>query len=99
MRTSTDRIVSVTEVSRNASATFQRVEESGEPLVVLRNNKPHTAIVSIESAERLDRIDEIEEDFRLLAAALIRQRTDNGARYDLEEVAREFGVDLDEDEG
>jgi hypothetical protein len=37
------------------------------------------------------------EDERLLAVACARTLTDSGERFDLADVATEFGVDLDEE--
>ena len=50
------------------------------------------------SMDRLDRIDELEEDLLLWGIALVRTITDSGARHSLEDVAAEFGVDLDDGE-
>ena len=46
--------------------------------------------------ERLARLEELENDLRLLSVALARTVTDSIRRYSLDEVAAEFGVNLDE---
>ena len=47
-----------------------------------------------EILSRLEHLEELEEDLRLFALALTRTITDDGKRYSLEEVAAEFGIDL-----
>lgn len=93
MNTST---IGVTEVHANPSAALQRAA-AGERLTVLKHNKPIAAIVDPETAERLRKIEELEEDLKLLALAVIRHATDNGARHRLEDVAAELGIDLDDE--
>ena len=97
MRTATESLVGVTDVSRHTSKFIDRAE-SGERLVILRNNKPAAIIIDVETANRLHKIEEMEEDLRLLVASLVRMTTDSGRRFELEEVAAEFGIDLDSDE-
>lgn len=41
-------------------------------------------------------MNEADEDKRLLAVALARIASDDGARHSLEDVATEFGVDLND---
>jgi hypothetical protein len=55
-------------------------------------------LADVETMERLERIEEIESDLKLLSVAWVRTMTDNGNRHSLEDVATEFGVDLDEDD-
>lgn len=53
----------------------------------------------MESVERLSRLDELEDDLRLLSVALARTVVGDGRRHTLDDVAADFGVDLDgEDE-
>lgn len=95
MRTDTRDMVSVTEAGRNFGRLSTEVAQ-GRTLVVLRNNEPTVAIVSIEKMEQLSRIEELEEDLKMLTIAAVRTLTDDGSRHSLEDVAAEFGVDLDE---
>lgn len=95
MRINTDDIVSVTEANNSLSRLLNEAHE-GHSKLVMRNNKPFAAIVSPESAARLEYLDELEEDLRLLALALVRTVTDNGVRHDLDDVLTELGIDLAE---
>lgn len=97
MRTATESLVGVTEVSRNPSRVIDRAE-AGERLVILRNNKPAAIIIDVATADRLNKIEDLEEDLRLFAASLVRMATDSGRRFELEEIASELGIDLDSSE-
>jgi len=97
MLTDTRNLVSVSEVSQNASRVIARAE-AGERLVIMRNTKPTAIIVDMETADRMSKIEEIEEDLKLLTASLVRMATDNGRRYDLDDIAAELGINLDSDE-
>jgi antitoxin (DNA-binding transcriptional repressor) of toxin-antitoxin stability system len=72
--------------------------ENGERIVILRNNKPTAIIIDVNTADRIARIEELEEDMKLLVASMVRLATDSGRRYDLDEIAAEFGIELDSDE-
>jgi antitoxin (DNA-binding transcriptional repressor) of toxin-antitoxin stability system len=93
----TNDMISVTEASRQGVSKLIGAASEGRQLVVFRQNQPVAAIVDIKTMERLQKLEELEEDLRLMAIALARTLTDSGERYDLEDVAAEFGVDLDEE--
>jgi len=93
----TDNMVSVTEASRNASQLFRRAADESATFIVMNGSKPTAVISGLDNMDRLSRLDELEEDLRLLSIALVRMLTDDGVRHDLDDVASEFGVDLDEE--
>ncbi len=95
MNVDTQDLISVTEASNRGVSRLIQDAAQGRTQVVLRNNKAVAAVVGIEAIERLARLDELESDLRLLSVALARTVTDSGRRYSLDEVAAEFGVDLD----
>lgn len=95
MNIDTHDLISVTEASNKGVSRLIQDAAQGRIQVVLRNNKAVAAVVSIEAVERLARLEEVEGDLRLLSVALARTVTDSGRRYSLDEVASEFGVDLD----
>lgn len=97
MHTSTDHLVGVSELARNTSTVVNRAS-NGERLVILKNNVPAAIIMDVASAKRAEQLEELEEDFRLLAASLIRITTDTGARHDLDDVISELGIELGPDE-
>lgn len=95
VKTDTRNMVSATNAARDFSRISSEAAE-GRTFVVVRNNEPTVAIVPIVQMERLDRIDELEDDMRLLSVALARMGTDDGVRHSLDDVAAEFGVDLED---
>lgn len=95
MKFDTRDLISVSDASKRGVSALISEAEDGRSRVVLRNNKPVAAVVSMESIERLSRLDELEDDLRLLSVALARIVVDDGRRYTLDEVAEEFGVDVD----
>ncbi|GLE59587.1 hypothetical protein NJBCHELONAE_49000 [Mycobacteroides chelonae] len=90
-------MVSATDAARDASRLF-RDASKGERSVVMTNNKPTAAIVSMDDYRTLSNLESVEEDMRLLSVALVRTVTDNGRRYSREESMADLGVtqaDLD----
>ena len=78
MKTNTQDLVSATKAARDFSSIAARVAD-GSRVVVLKNNEPSVAIVPMADMEQLDRLEEREEDMQLLAVALTRIATDDGA--------------------
>ena len=97
MNIDTNDLISVTEISAQGISKIITEASEGRQRVVLRNNRPEAAIVDIKTMERLQRLDELEDDLRLMAVALARTLTDSGERHSLEDVAAEFGIDLEDD--
>lgn len=96
MKTDTRDLVSATKVARDFSSIAARVADGGR-VVVLKNNEPSVAIVPMADIEQLESVADREEDMRLLAIALTRIATDDGAgRKTLDEFAAELGIDLDD---
>lgn len=95
MITNTENLVSVSDLSNSVSRRVAQVE-TGDPLLVLRNNRPVAALIGIEAAERVARVDELEEDLKLLALTLVRKATDSGERFSLDEVLADAGLSADE---
>lgn len=97
MNVDTKDMISVTEISKNGVSKLIAEAMDGRTFVVMKNNRPAAVIVGTEQMERLQRVDAMEQDLRLWTVALVRTVTDTGERYDLGDVAKEFGVDLEED--
>ena len=98
MRIDTNDVISVTEASTQGLSKLVNQASEGRRFVVFRNNQPAAAIVDIKTMERLQYLESLEEDMKLVAIAWARTLTDSGERYSLDEVAAEFGVDLDDGE-
>lgn len=96
MRTDTNNLVSMTDLSRNASKIINEAA-AGEPQIILKNNKVAAVIVSPDDARRISSANELAEDLQLWALALVRAATDSGERHNLDDVITELGIDLDDD--
>lgn len=96
MLVDTNNMISVTDISQSVSRYISGAE-NGETYVVMKRNQAAAVLTSPERADRLDRLEEMEKDLRLMTIGLVRMVTDDGTRHRLEDVAAEFGVDLDED--
>jgi PHD/YefM family antitoxin component YafN of YafNO toxin-antitoxin module len=97
MKIDTNDMISVTDAGKGGISKLITAASEGRQFVVIRNNQPAAAIVDIKTMERLQKLEELEDDLRLLAIAWVRTLTDSGEHYDLEDVAEEFGVDLNEE--
>lgn len=98
MKIDTNDVISVTEASAQGVSKLVSEASKGRQLVVFKNNQPAAAIVDIKTMERLQYLEGLEEDLKLIAVTWARTLTDSGERYDLEDVAAEFSVELDDDE-
>jgi prevent-host-death family protein len=98
MKIDTNNVISVTEANNQGISKLISQASEGRQLVVFRNNQPAAAIVDIKTMERLQYLESLEEDLKDLAIAWARTLTDTGERYSLDDVAAEFGVDLDDGE-
>lgn len=86
-------LISVSEMSRSASATIAKAQ-AGEVQIILNHNKPVAAIVDITLLERLRQLEDEEEWRALEAIAEKRIAEDNGVRHSLDEVAAKYGIEL-----
>lgn len=93
MKVDTRDIRAASQVARNFGQVTDEVE-AGRTIIVVRNNVPVSVVAPMALLERLDAIDEREEDLRLLSLALVRSTTSDGDLVELDELARELGVDL-----
>ena len=98
MKIDTDDMVSVTEVNSRGFSWLIGEAAAGRNMLVLKNNAPAAVVVSPEVAGRLQALEGMEEDLRLLALTLIRMATDSGERIDVRDLAKELGVDPDDDD-
>lgn len=97
MKIDTGDMVSVSDISKRGLSWYLNEAAEGRNFAVLKNSKVLAVIAGGTVMEQMNDLDEREENLRLLSAALVRVATDTGKRYSLEEVAAEFGVDIDDD--
>ena len=92
-----DDMISVTDAGKSFSGLVAEAMD-GRTYVVVKHNKPAAVITGMDQLDRLNRIEDIEQDLRLWALAIVRAATDSGERYSLDDVARELGVDLEDED-
>lgn len=80
----TQDLISITEAASRGLSRLVRDAESGRVPILLRNNRPVAAIVSIERLEELD-------DARDLALVAARMLTESAPPSSLDEVLETFG--------
>lgn len=96
MKINTEDMISVTDANRDVSRLVSEAS-AGRTFIIMKQNTPAAALVGTDQLERLQRLDEQEHDLRLWSLALVRTITDTGARYNLEDVAAELGIDLNQE--
>lgn len=87
-----DKTVPISELSRGKlGSTMKKVHDSGDSMVVFKDNRPYTLIVSLEEYENLQKI---KENYELLLLAI--ERTSKASSDDYvteEEVFKKYGID------
>jgi prevent-host-death family protein len=81
-------LISISEANRLGVSALVREAEAGHEQVVLRNNKPVAAVVSI---RRLEQLQQLQEDMLDVSLAAARALTSGPRRHDLDEVLAQFG--------
>lgn len=88
-----DDLISVTEANRRGLSAIVREAEAGADRILIRNNRPVAALVSI---DRLKSVEELYENLVDIAMMSARMVTTGPERHSLEDVFAEFGVTLEE---
>ncbi|MBI3971312.1 MAG: type II toxin-antitoxin system prevent-host-death family antitoxin [Chloroflexi bacterium] len=81
-------LISISDASKLGVSGLVREAEAGHERVVLRNNKPVAAVVSIERLEQLQQLQEDLLDFSLAAARMLSTAP---RRHSLDEVLAQLG--------
>ena len=81
-------LISIAEADKLGVSALVREAEAGHEHVVLRNNKPVAAVVSM---QRLEQMEELWEDLLDISLATARMMTTGPERYSLDEVLAHFG--------
>lgn len=92
-RIDTSDLISVSEAAQLGISGLIRAAEAGREQVVLRNNKPVAAVVSMERLEELQRL---EEDLTDVSLATARMLTTSESRHTLDEVLHQLGYNREE---
>ena len=87
-RVDTADLISISEATKLGVSGLVRGVEGGRPRIVLRNNKPVAAIVSV---KRLEELEQLEEDILDVSLATARMLTSGPQCHSLENVLAQFG--------
>jgi prevent-host-death family protein len=87
-RIDTSDLISVTDANNLGVSKLVRDAEHGQERVLLRNNKPVAAVVSM---KRLEEWEELESDLTDIALATARMMTTGRRRHSLDDVLHRFG--------
>ncbi|PZS05565.1 MAG: prevent-host-death family protein [Chloroflexi bacterium] len=86
-------MISISEANKLGISGLVRKAEAGHEQVVLRNNKPVAAVISV---ERLDALHELEDDLIDVSLAVARKLTASPSQHSLDEVLAQFGYTRDQ---
>ena len=89
----TNSLLSISEASQKGVSALIRAAEEGRDQVVLRNNKPVAAVVSM---RRLDEEQQLREDLADVTMLAARMLTTDGNISSLDDVLGQFGFTRDE---
>jgi prevent-host-death family protein len=89
----TNSLLSISEASQKGVSALIRAAEEGRDQVVLRNNKPVAAVVSM---RRLDEEQQLREDLADVTMLAARMLTADGNVASLDDVLDRFGFTRDE---
>lgn len=89
----TTDLISISDANKLGVSGLVRQAEQGHEQVVLRNNKPIAAVVSM---ERLEQLQQLQEDLLDVALAAARMLTTSDQRHSLDEVLERFGYNREQ---
>jgi prevent-host-death family protein len=87
-RVDTADLISISEANKLGISGLVKEAEQGREQIVLRNNKPVAAVVSI---ERLEELQQLQDDLLDISLVTARMLTTGPERYSLDEVLAQFG--------
>jgi prevent-host-death family protein len=85
----TNSLLSISEASQRGVSALIRAAEEGHDQIVLRNNKPVAAVVSMKRFEQEQQLRDDLTDVTLLAARML---TTSGETVSLDEALAQFGL-------
>src|SRR6266508_6575630 len=87
-RVDTADLISISEANKLGISALIREAEAGHEQIVLRNNKPVAAVISI---ERFAHLQELQDDLLDVSLAAARMLTTGPRRHSLDDVLDQFG--------
>ena len=89
----TDDLMSISDANKLGISGLVRDAEQGHERVLLRNNSPVAAVVSM---KRLEQLQQLEEDLLDISLATARMLTTGPARHSLDDILTQFGYTRDD---
>ena len=86
-------LLSIAEANKLGVAGLVRQVEEGHEPVLLRNNKPVAAVVSL---KRLEQLEQLQDDLADLSLAVACALTTGPERHNLDDVLAQFGYTRDD---
>jgi prevent-host-death family protein len=86
-------LISITDAARLGISALVREAEAGHEQVVMRNNKPVAAVVSM---KRLEQLQQLQDDLLDVSVAAARMLTTGPGRHSLDQVLAHFGYTRDQ---
>lgn len=93
MLVDTANLISITEASSRGLSALVREAEEGRDRILVRNNQPVAAMVSM---KRYEALQELEDELRDIWLASARMATTGPERFSLDDVLERFGVTREE---
>ncbi len=81
-------LISISDANKLGVSALVREAEAGRERIVLRNNRPVAAVVSM---ERLEQLQQLQEDLLDVSLAAARMVTTGADRHALDDVLAQFG--------
>jgi len=88
MLVDTANLISITEASSRGLSALVRETEEGRDRILVRNNQPVAAVISM---SRLEALQQLEDDLLDIALATARMLTTGPMRHSLDDVLTHFG--------
>lgn len=90
----TEEIIGMTKARDELPQRVRRLEQGDlKRVVIVRNSSPVAVILSAEEYERMTALESDREFYEDAVAILRALEADDGTRYTLDEIKKEFGVD------
>jgi len=86
-------LISISDASKMGVSGLVREAEAGHEQVLLRNNRPVAAVVSI---KRLEQLQQLQEDLLDVSLATARMLTTGTQRHSLDDILAQLGLSREE---
>jgi prevent-host-death family protein len=93
MLVNTDKMIPITKLQRELTQRLRNIQETGEPLFILRNNEMAAVILSADEYELLKQAEEILEHFEIAESVEARLKGhDRSQNISWDKIKKEYGL-------